>query len=151
MAAKGKLRTRDKLVAIGVSSDCNCALCNQGTKDCHHLFFRCPFSKMVCHGLMQWLGIRSSGIERVYTQWKKWGRNHGSKRRQKIGYATLAAVVYEVWRARNSVVWNLKVPCREAAVRRIQRTVCSMVQHQVTSKWSREDIEWLEKLATEAN
>ncbi|XP_010667623.1 uncharacterized protein LOC104884638 [Beta vulgaris subsp. vulgaris] len=119
MDAKGKLRTRDKLVAVGVSSDNNCALCNQATKDCHHLFFRCPFSKMVCTGLLQWLGIRNLVIEFVYTHWKKWGRNHGSKRRQKIGYVILAAVVYEVWKARNSAMWNLKVPCPKVVVRRI--------------------------------
>ena len=81
---KGKLKTRDKLMSLGVRRESNCALCEQATEDSHHLFFRCPFSKRVCHGIMQWLGKQSSATECVYTQWKKWGGNHGSKRRQKI-------------------------------------------------------------------
>lgn len=56
-----------------------------------------------------------------------------------------------MWKARNSAVWDFKVPRPEVIIKGIQRTVCSRVQHQVTIKWFREDIEWLEKLVTEAN
>ncbi|XP_010693609.2 uncharacterized protein LOC104906537 [Beta vulgaris subsp. vulgaris] len=146
MAMKGKLKTRDKLMKIGISREDTCALCEQDTENSQHLFFRCPFSKRVCHGTLQWLGKQSTATECLYTQWKKWGRNYSSKRQQKIGYAALTAVVYEVWRARNNAIWNLKVPCPNAVVSSIKKIVCMRIQHQVNSKWSREDKDWLEKI-----
>ncbi|XP_048497943.1 uncharacterized protein LOC125496507 [Beta vulgaris subsp. vulgaris] len=151
MAMKGKLKTRDKMLKIGISREDTCALCEQDTEDDQHLFFRCPFSKRVCHGIMQWLGKQSSATECLYTHWKKWGSNYRSKRRQKIWYAALTAVVYEVWRARNNAIWNLKVPCPTVVVRNIKKTVCIRFQHPVTSKWSREDKEWLEKLTADVS
>ncbi|XP_057249344.1 uncharacterized protein LOC130590806 [Beta vulgaris subsp. vulgaris] len=146
MAMKGKLKTRDKLMSIGISRVDTCALCELDTETSQHLFFRCPFSKRVSHGTLQWLEKRSAVNECLYTQWKKWGRYSNSRRKQKIGYAVLTATVYEVWRARNNAIWNLKVPCPKAVIRNIKQNVCRRIQFQVTSKWSREETEWLEKL-----
>ncbi|XP_010684440.1 uncharacterized protein LOC104898999 [Beta vulgaris subsp. vulgaris] len=133
MAMKGKLKTRDKMLKIGISREDTCALCEQDTEDGQHLFFRCPFSKRVCHGIMQWLGKQSSATECLYTHWKKWGSYYRSKRRQKIGYAALTSVVNEVWRARNNAIWNLKVPCPNVVVSNIKKIVCIRIQHQVTT------------------
>lgn len=53
---------------------------------------------------MNWLEIRVAADVSVFTTWKKWGRKFRSKRRLKVCYATLAAVVYHVWCARNAAV-----------------------------------------------
>lgn len=53
LVALGKVRTRDRLIAAGICSTTDYLLCYQEQDTCVHLFFRCPFSKIVFAQVMQ--------------------------------------------------------------------------------------------------
>ena len=76
LAALGRLKTKNKLVADGICSNQNCLLCDQGCDSCNHLFFRCQYNRKVCEKLLDWLGIKSNNQESLYVNWKKSGRKY---------------------------------------------------------------------------
>ena len=47
----GKLRTRDKLVTMGVLTTNICPMCNTFPESIEHLYFQCPFSMPCLHRL----------------------------------------------------------------------------------------------------
>ncbi|XP_057248199.1 uncharacterized protein LOC130590186 [Beta vulgaris subsp. vulgaris] len=60
--------------------------------------------------VMVWIGIRTRNQENLYTAWKRWSRSFKSKKRQRVCYSVIAALVYHVWRMRNYSYWNDAVP-----------------------------------------
>lgn len=146
LGALGKLRTRDRLVRAGVCNTTNCLLCNQGQDTCMHLSFQCPFSKAVSNQVMNCLNIRVHGVESLYYGWKKWGRKYNSKKKQRICYTALAAVVYHVWAARNQTLWQDVVPCPSQVVQKIKGEVVWRAKTKLTDRWPAEDKDWLQLL-----
>lgn len=143
-----RLRTKERLAQIGVVTDASCAICGIEQESCHHLLFRCCFSRKVCVGLLRWLDIRVALNECIFTSWKKWGRKYRSKRKQNVCYAVLAATVYHVWLVRNNAVWNLKVPMPNVVIKCIKSKVCIRARSCVNAKWSDEERDWLDRLSS---
>lgn len=102
-------------------------ICGIEEETCEHLFFRCPISMLVCHDIMDWLGITYTTQESLYFSWKKWRRKHKSKKQQKIRYATLTALVYHICRNRNLVLWNDVVQSPIWIIKQVQRDICRRV------------------------
>lgn len=151
MAALGKLRTKESLFKAGVCHDRECMLCIQGEESCHHLFFRCVFSRKIIICIMQWLGIGFRTEECLYESWSKWERKYRSKQKQKVCYAALAVVVYYIWQARNKVYWEKAIPRPERVVRSIQQEVCARITQNCDVRWTTEEIQWLYMLNEQCN
>lgn len=93
LVALDKLRTRGRLAHVGIGIDEQCVMCGHGQESCHHLFFRCCFSREVCVGVLLWLDIRAATTKCIFICWEKWERKFKSKRKQKVCYAKLAYYV----------------------------------------------------------
>ncbi|GAV92258.1 zf-RVT domain-containing protein, partial [Cephalotus follicularis] len=102
MTIRGALRTKDKLVAMGVLSNANCAFhCGEPeTRD--HLFFQCPYSASVWKEI---LGLCQ--IVRPILPWQDevdWMSTYatGNQFHQTLRKLALAASVYHLWIERNN-------------------------------------------------
>ncbi|XP_048503121.1 uncharacterized protein LOC125498862 [Beta vulgaris subsp. vulgaris] len=109
--------------------------CLNGEDSCHHLFFQCPCSVIVSQKVMGWIGIYNVGQENLYLVWKKWGRKFQNKKRQKLCYSVIAAIVYHIWRARNHALWNDAVMLPDVIVRNIQLDVCDDKTFRLITAW----------------
>lgn len=80
LAAQDRLKTRHIMQLAGLCSDTSCFLCIHGDDSGEHIFFKSFFyGGKVCHGIVQWLGMRYNQRESLYTMWKKWGRRYKTK------------------------------------------------------------------------
>ena len=66
-----QLKSRDRLKYSRFCQESRCLLCYTEEETSHHLFFRCPSSRRICQGIMNWIGIRMNVWETVYTGWVK--------------------------------------------------------------------------------
>lgn len=97
---RNMLLTRDKLVSWGLQVLSNCLLCYDPQETISHLFFSCTYSLQIFRGLfchytfnppadlmdtVNWV-LRASSVRKVKT----------------ICSLVLQAIVYEVWKERNS-------------------------------------------------
>ncbi|XP_070057899.1 uncharacterized protein [Nicotiana tomentosiformis] len=57
LAILGKLYTRDMLITWGILANPSCSLCERGTEDHVHLFFKCTYSATVWRKLLYWIGV----------------------------------------------------------------------------------------------
>ncbi|XP_010666358.1 uncharacterized protein LOC104883517 [Beta vulgaris subsp. vulgaris] len=142
----GKLRTRERLGMVGICSDTSCLLCTSGNDSCSHLFFQCEFSHQVCQGVMGWFHIHSNSRENLYVHWRKWGWKFKTKYQQQVAYASLAAVVYHIWRARNNALWNQIVLRPDLVIKQIQVDVCIRMKAKLSNRWSERDKTWAASL-----
>ena len=102
-----RLKSRDKLFAIGIISTDVCQLCGLTTKSNSHLFFASIYSRQCLKHILAWLGIRMVSDSLADFASRKW--KCGTAKR-KIATIALCSLTYEVWRARNDSVWNFNVP-----------------------------------------
>ncbi|XP_050207881.1 uncharacterized protein LOC126657258 [Mercurialis annua] len=82
LALNNRLNTKDKLVTWKVIPTNICSLCNQYPEDVNHLFFSCKFSYEIWNCVLKDMGKR-----RLF----------------------LCATVYQIWLAKNGVIFNQKV------------------------------------------
>lgn len=66
-------------------------------------------------------------------------------------YSVLAAIVYYVWKARHSALWDSKVPRPSSVIKVIKVEVCIRIRAFVSAKWSNKESEWTEKLINTYN
>lgn len=130
-----RLRTREKLRQAGICQDTACLLCDQGSDACSHLFFKWKFSSSVCQGIMRCLNIPSGTHANLYVHWKKWGRKFKSKKQQQIAYASLAAIVYHVWKTHNHALWKKVIMRPIVFIKLIQFVLCIRAKNWVSSNW----------------
>lgn len=139
------------MAKAGICHDTSCLLCNIGEDSCQHLFFQCPCSVIVSQKVMGRIGIYNVGQENLYLVWKKWGRKFKNKKRHKLCYSVIAAVVYHIWRARNHALWNDVVMLPDVIIRNIQLDVCGRYKSLVDIKWNVEDKLWFHQLVSSCN
>ena len=58
LAVNERLKSRDKLFALGLISTDVCPLCGLTTESNTHLFFTCIYSRQCYQDILTWLGIR---------------------------------------------------------------------------------------------
>ncbi|XP_010690196.1 uncharacterized protein LOC104903784 [Beta vulgaris subsp. vulgaris] len=119
-----------------------------GEDSCQHLFFQCACSAMVCQNVMAWIGIRIVNQENLFIAWKRWSRRFKSKKRQRVCYSVIAALVYHIWRMRNYSYWNDAVPRIDGVSRTIKIDVCSRIKSIADMQWNVEDRIWFNQLVT---
>lgn len=116
--ALGKLKTKDKLLAMGVFNDDLCPLCATTKETVRHLFFDCPFSRKCLDGLKAWVGFRFKHIAAMDFRKRKL-----KKKQQEAMCSIYACSVYAIWRSRNTAVWEHMVPRPSHIVIQIQKEV----------------------------
>lgn len=104
LAARAKLRTRDKLGFLETSP--LCAFCGTIEESNPHLFFACPFTADVWHAIRTWIGIhRASTTIASSLKWlKKEARGTGWQSRAKR--MAFASTVYHIWATRNRLIFE---------------------------------------------
>ncbi|XP_021730736.1 uncharacterized protein LOC110697654 [Chenopodium quinoa] len=142
---QNRLRTRSMLVDWGICQDNTCLLCGNAVEDRKHLFFDCDYSRKCISGISAWLNIPEF-LFNIDTSWKYWGEKMQDPIKRKVCYAALAAVVYQIWYARNKAFW-LKVIIHPRAVCRV---ICAEVvkrcRQLINCKWKRQHCKWLYSL-----
>ena len=121
-ALQNKLLTCDTLVSIGVITQNQSVLCESGMENRDHLFFNCPFSSYIWALCKLKLGMpgaakhtlleEASDIQNVFK---------GRSRQSALARTVFRAVVWHLWRERNSRVFHQqvthKVVCLESFMR----------------------------------
>ena len=63
--ALDKLKTKDNLQALGVTTNDLCPLCAITMETVHHLYFDCPVSQKCLDGIEAWIGFRFKHIDKM--------------------------------------------------------------------------------------
>lgn len=102
LATLGRLPTKDVLSKHGMSVDLTCILCGQEEESLNHLFFSCSFSSSI------WISLCGKcNIPSVAMNWEdtlRWMAQtfRGNSLSSLTARLMFAAVVYGIWRERNS-------------------------------------------------
>lgn len=88
-----------------------------------------------------------SAQESIYNHWRKWGKKFRSKVQQQVAYASLAASVYHIWRARNNSLWEAAVWRPAVVIKKIQLDICIRVKSKLSHTWKDSDQLWFAELA----
>lgn len=145
LALLDRLKTRAMLFRIGIADSNTCAICGNGFETSTHLFFECKFSKEFLQLVMQWLGFHQTRDNMF--QMLQWVGRHCKKGfRCRVVIAALAGLVYQVWRPRNTVGWDLHGPSKQSVVQNVQFNTKHRIQNQICKKTSIVDQEWFNSL-----
>lgn len=66
--------------------------------------------------------------------------------RRKVAYTSVAALVYNIWKAKNSVVWQLQVPTTQKVIKGVQADVKCRIHNIMGKKMNCRDRDWFHKL-----
>ncbi|XP_010666883.1 uncharacterized protein LOC104884000 [Beta vulgaris subsp. vulgaris] len=146
LAVQDRLKTRERLFKIGVSESDRCLLCQQQPENREHLFFNCHFTKQCLKEVMNWMNFNwnGRGIRQLYRRIR--GPNAGNKFRKKVINAAIAAVVYFIWKNRNSAYWDDVIHTIDYTVKAVKNLVKLRVSQVMSSKVNSHDQEWFATL-----
>ncbi|XP_021843508.1 uncharacterized protein [Spinacia oleracea] len=140
-----RLKTKDRLYKLKVGSDDLCPLCGSMSETINHLFFECHFGAHCKTQIMNWLGFQNSRNSAAALL--KWIHRYAKSKFQKATmYTAVACLVYHIWRARNSSVWNGHVPAIKHTVNTIQFEVKSRISNLLSKKICNRDMDWFASL-----
>lgn len=106
------------------------------------LYFDCTYSKGFLKALMDWLGLKTHRKSVFLTlQWIR--RNCRIVFRRKVFYAAIAGGVYQIWRARNSSLWEHTIPTVTSLLQTLQYDIKHRALSISGKKLSDLDREWL--------
>ncbi|XP_021862274.1 uncharacterized protein [Spinacia oleracea] len=130
---------------MGIATDCSCPICGIQPENVAHLFFECTYSVECGTAVLKWLSFShcKSGLNALL-RWVQ--RTASSDFRRRVAYTAIAAIVYHVWKARNTCIWQLQVPSIQKLVKDIQGDVKYRVQHLISKKVSSSDLLWFHSL-----
>ncbi|KAH7843862.1 hypothetical protein Vadar_021521 [Vaccinium darrowii] len=106
IALLGRLSTKDRLLAWGVTSDDVCTLCGADHESHDHLFFGCQYASRIWSHFFHLNGVNRHGLK--LRDEEAWIVQHsgGSSMKNTIYKLSLAAVVYNIWRERNGRIFK---------------------------------------------
>ncbi|XP_057540808.1 uncharacterized protein LOC130818666 [Amaranthus tricolor] len=119
LMALDKLKTKDKLQALDVTTDDLCPMCNMSAKETvYHLYFDCPFSQKCLDGIEAWLGFRFKHIDKMDFRKLKLKKLH-----QQFMCFIYTCTIYAIWRSWNVAVWENMAPTPGYMVLQIQSEI----------------------------
>ncbi|XP_021846136.1 uncharacterized protein [Spinacia oleracea] len=145
LAVQKRLHTTAVLARIGISSSAACLLCAQSDEDHNHLFFNCQYSKECLEKLTRWFGIQIQGTNLLNVVNSPSHRRY-TKFRRMVYYAGVSALVYLIWRSRNSSYWNQLVFTTPNVIASLKQIVRSRILVVMPKKVSRNDHRWFVEL-----
>lgn len=139
LAYQDRLKTKHKLMNMGVIDNDTCPICGSNAETTDHLFFKCEFSRQCVDMVRQWLKV----------PWNVWSlkdthrKRHMPRRKVRIIEAILGNLVYAIWRTRNEAVWNQKVTSVRKVVDSIKQESKTRLTH---LSWSTPIHNWMKEL-----
>ena len=101
LAMNERLKSRDKLAALGLIPTDTCPLCGLTSESHSHLFFACNYSSQCLRDILTWVGIKAPNDSLAYFASRKW---KWSTAKRKIAIISLCSLMYEIWCVRNDSV-----------------------------------------------
>ncbi|XP_021751315.1 uncharacterized protein LOC110716970 [Chenopodium quinoa] len=92
--------------------------------------------------ISSWLQIIEQAFN-IDTSWKDWKKAVKDPIKRRVCFTGLAAVVYYIWWARNSALWNKAVPIPNLVCRKIGAEVIDRCHQMVSKKWRQQQCKWL--------
>ncbi|XP_074299125.1 uncharacterized protein LOC141630157 [Silene latifolia] len=99
------LTTNAKLKDIGITSDDTCYICGVGAEQPDHLFFSCSYSNNIVSIVEIWLGIQLP--RQNLLDWRI--QFHGSGYKRDVVNGVLNALIYSIWRQRNTCKFEMQL------------------------------------------
>ncbi|XP_056688204.1 uncharacterized protein [Spinacia oleracea] len=145
LASQDRLKTRARLVKVGIGNDSQCTVCCCSEETITHMYFGCAYSASCKAMVFQWLGLSGHGGDLHRTL--NWLRRQGTSRfRRQVIYAAYAGLIYHLWRARNYAVWDAMVPTVLQTVKRVKMDTKGRIQQLIGKKVKASDVEWFSGL-----
>ncbi|XP_021843839.1 uncharacterized protein [Spinacia oleracea] len=127
LALLDRHKTKARLFLYGIGDDNLCAICGSGPETSAHLFFECSYSTDCLVRVLDWLGI--SHTRKNVLQVLHWTRRYCRNAfKRKFMLAAVAGLVYHIWRARNSSVWEGAIPTVPTLLHALKSDVKHRVQ-----------------------
>ena len=109
-AAWGKVLTIDQLKRRGMYFANRCFMCEEEEENIDHLLIHCKFAKMLWDLLLSIVGISWVFPHSVIHTLLAWQGTAVGKKRRKIWFAASLCLFWNIWRARNLLVFENEVP-----------------------------------------
>ncbi|XP_062094337.1 uncharacterized protein LOC133800396 [Humulus lupulus] len=138
LAIHNRLNTKDRLKRHGVIDQSDCLFCGEAEESCEHLFFNCHFSLNCYQQILQWLNWRTklTTLKKVI----RWIERASSSSFQKLVFsAVIAALLYNIWKARNDTLWLGKSMQPELIVHNTKVSVKNRISYSLPKKISQQD------------
>ncbi|XP_056698450.1 uncharacterized protein [Spinacia oleracea] len=137
---QARLQTTAKLAKIGISTSASCLICGQGDEIHDHLFFRCTYSNMCLVEMKKWMGLQCGN--KLQYIFRDISHSRRSKFRKQVVFAAVVALVYLIWRCRNTSYWERTVPTVSSTISSMKQVVKSIIQAVLPKNVSRSDSQW---------
>ena len=104
LAIQDRLATKARVNRFLQVPDSVCVFCRNHDETTEHLFFKCNWTREGLQGMQEWLmwQIRGGDLRGILKQCQS---SKLSKIRRQVLCASVAALVYNVWKARNMYIW----------------------------------------------
>ncbi|XP_021866683.2 uncharacterized protein [Spinacia oleracea] len=127
LAIQARLQTAAKLAKLGISNSARCLISGQGDEDHDNLFFWCPYSNRCLLEMKNWMGLQCTGnnlhhLSRCISQ------SRSTKFRKQVYFTELVALVYLIWKCRNTSYWDQTIPTVKNTIKNIKHFVKSRIQ-----------------------
>ncbi|XP_021851059.1 uncharacterized protein [Spinacia oleracea] len=140
LAIQARLQTTAKLAKIGISASATCLICGQGDEIHDHLFFRCTYSNMCLIEMKKWLGLQCGNkLQHIF---RSISHSRRSKFRKQVVFAAVVALVYLIWRCRNTSYWEQIIPSVNSTISSLKQVVKARIQAVLPKSVSRADSHW---------
>ena len=116
LACQERLKTKQRLMSMGVVDNDTCPICGTQPELVDHLFFNSEYNKQCVEALSKWLCI-TWGVETLKDLYRI--RQMPKTELRLIG-ETFCNLVYTIWTVRNEVVWHQKVRIVGATLESVQ-------------------------------
>uniref|UniRef100_A0A803NL60 Reverse transcriptase zinc-binding domain-containing protein n=1 Tax=Cannabis sativa TaxID=3483 RepID=A0A803NL60_CANSA len=136
-----KLKTKDRLLKMGIKLQETCNLCTECNETIQHLFFECRITNQCLIEIKSWLkwNVATFNIRQLV----KWiGRAKVSKFKKAVYSAAIAAMVYNAWKMRNAVLWQGVKIDNTRLIEEVKWSLRTRVQSFLPKKLSSVDREW---------
>lgn len=141
LALQDKLKTRARLPLFGIGIHIACAISGSNPETIDHLLYDCHYSSECCRETLNWVGIRYRTGTPI-TLLRKFQRCSKGYFRRKVAYNVVVGLVYHIWKARNSSVWNKCAPTIAQMVQGVKTNVKYRIQNLVSKKFNNLDRDW---------
>lgn len=120
-----KVATREALFRRGIlvsTRDLCCVFCFKEIKTASHLFCRCEVMRKIWSLVLLWLDTDEDQYDCVVSSFLEFGRKLKGKKRRRVKHLIWIAVVWNIWAARNKVVFKGEVVNVKSIVMSIKYT-----------------------------
>ncbi|KAL2934382.1 LINE-1 reverse transcriptase-like protein [Bienertia sinuspersici] len=144
LAMWNRLKTRSRLVLMGVTPSDLCPCCEQNAETLQHLLFECPFGSRMWDMLKEKTGVNATTDS--LQNCNVWLQSVKNRFRRAVLQSMATAVVYHIWRIRNDVIWNQAIRRPDVVFQSLYREIYWRILSVLPKKISLVDRRWLKTI-----